>query len=241
MRLLVETGKKAELVLDSKIKNIRARHIQIDEAWTFVRKKNKHLKIEDMVDRRLGTQFVFSAMDKDTKLILTFKLGKRELKTVIPFINDLKQKISGHTHITTDSYPQYIGAIIDAFGFNKASHTQLIKVYSPNGDPKREGYSPIDFVTTRKRTIFGNPPKNQISTSHIERQNLTLRMSLRRMTRLTNGFSKKFDNLNAALNLHYAHYNFCRIHSSFRMTPDMKAGLTGHIWGIEEIINFGEN
>jgi hypothetical protein len=130
---------------------------------------------------------------------------------------------------------------MDAFGLNKVSYTQLIKVYTSNGDPKKEGYSPIDFVTTRKRVMFGNPPKKHISTSHIERQNLTLRMSLRKMTRLTNGFSKKFDNLNAALNLHFAHYNFCRIHGSLGMTPAMKAGITGHIWSIEEILNFGDN
>jgi IS1 family transposase len=241
MRLLVETGKKAELVLNSKIKNIQPRHIQIDEAWTFVGKKNKNFEIEDIGNKELGTQFVFIAMDRETKLILAFRLGKRELKTVIPFINDLKQRIKGHTHITTDSYKPYIGAILDAFGLTKVSYAQLIKVYSSNGDPKREGYSPIDFVTTRKRIIFGNPATHQISTSHIERQNLTLRMSLRRMTRLSNGFSKKFDNLNAALSLHFAHYNFCRIHGSLRMTPAMKAGITGHIWSIEEILNFGEN
>lgn len=116
-----------------------------------------------------------------------------------------------------------------------------MKVYSSNGDPKKEGYSPIDFVTTRKRVMFGNPPKNKISTSHIERQNLTLRMSLRRMTRLTNGFSKKFENLNAALNLHFAYYNFCRIHGSLGITPAMAAGITGHIWSIKEILNFKDN
>lgn len=241
MRLLVEAGKKAELVLNLKIRNIQAKHIQIDEAWTFVGKKNKRLRIEDICHGKLGTQFVFIAMDRDTRLILASRLGKRELKTVIPFIDDLKRKIKGHTHITTDSYKPYIGAIIDAFGLDKVSYTQLLKVYAPNGNPKREGYSPIDFVTTQKRIIFGNPPRNKISTSHIERQNLTLRMSLRRMTRLSNAFSKKFDNLNAALNLHFAYYNFCRIHGSLRITPAMKAGITSHIWSIEEILNFGEN
>jgi len=115
-----------------------------------------------------------------------------------------------------------------------------MKVYTSNGDPKKEGYSPIDFVTTRKKVMFGNPPKNRISTSHIERQNLTLRMSLRRMTRLTNGFSKKLENLNAALSLHFAYYNFCRIHGSLGITPAMKAGLTGNIWGVEEILNYEE-
>ena len=177
-------------------------------------------------------------MDRETKLIPAFRLGKRELKTVIPFIDELKHRIKGHTHITTDSYKPYIGAIMNAFGLNKVSYTQLIKVYSPNGDPRREGYSPIDFVTTRKKVIFGNPAKWQISTSHIERQNLTLRMSLRRMTRLSNAFSKKFENLKAALNLHFAYYNFCRIHGSLRMTPAMAAGITGHAWSIQEILEF---
>lgn len=129
---------------------------------------------------------------------------------------------------------------MDAFGLSQVSYAQLVKVYSPNGDPKREGYSPIDFVTTRKRVMFGNPPRNKISTSHIERQNLTLRMSLRRMTRLSNEFSKKFENLNAALNLHFAYYNFCRIHGSLRMTPTMKTGITSTIWTLQDILNYEE-
>jgi len=238
MRLLVEAGKKAESVLDSKIKNIKTNHVQVDEAWTFVGKKNKNFGIEDIGDKSIGSQYVFVAIDRDTKLILTFRLGKRELKTCIPFINDLKKRIEGHTHIATDSYPPYTRAIMDAFGLDNVSYAQLVKVYSPNGDPKREGYSPIDFVTTRKRVMFGNPATHQISTSHIEHQNLTLRMSLRRMTRLSNGFSKKFDNLNAALNLLFAYYNFCRIHSSLRMTPAMKAGISSRIWSIKEILEF---
>jgi hypothetical protein len=110
-----------------------------------------------------------------------------------------------------------------------------------NGNPRHEGYSPIDFVTTKKTVVYGNPSRKDISTSHIERQNLTLRMSLRRMTRLTNAFSKKFYNLNAALNLHFAYYNFCRTHGSLKMTPAMAAGITGHIWSIEEILNYKLN
>ncbi len=238
MRLLVHAGQKAELVLNSKIKDIKAGHIQIDEAWTFVGKKNKKLKIREACEGKLGTQFVFVAMDRDTKLIPSFRLGKRELNTVIPFIKDLKRKIKGHTHLTTDSYKPYIGAILNTFELNKVSYTQLMKVYTTNGNPKREGYSPVDFVMTKKKVMFGNPPINRISTSHIERQNLTLRMSLRRMTRLTNAFSKKFDNLKAALNLHFAYYNFCRIHGSLGITPAMRAGITSHIWSIEEILNY---
>ncbi len=239
MRLLVEAGKRAELVLNSKIKNIPAGHIQIDEAWTFVGKKNKMRRIEDISNSEIGTQFVFVAMDRRTKLIPCFNLGKRELQTVWPFIRDLKSKLTGRPHITTDHYKPYINAIWDIFGgLGKVSYTQLYKVYSSNGNPKREGYSPIDFVMTMKKVIFGKPPIREISTSHIERQNLTLRMSLRRMTRLTNAFSKKFDNLKAALNLHFAYYNFCRIHGSLRMTPAMKAKITGRIWSIEDILNY---
>jgi IS1 family transposase len=238
MRLLVKAGKKAESVLKSKIKDIQSKHIQIDEAWTFVGKKNKKLKVEDSFNPKLGSQYVFVAMDRYTKLILTHRLGKRVLKTTVPFINELKEIIRGRTHITTDCFPPYINAIIDAFGWTGVGYTQLMKAYDKNGDPKREGYSPVDFVTTKTRIILGKPPKHQISTSHIERQNLTLRMSLRRMTRLTNAFSKKFENLEAALNLHFAYYNFCRIHGSLRMTPAMKAGIADHIWTIEEILNY---
>jgi IS1 family transposase len=240
MRLLVEAGKKAELVFNSMVKNIHAGHVQIDEVWTFVGKKNKEFTLEELGDSELGTQFVFVALDRDTKLIPAFRVGKRELKTVIPFMRDLKRRIINHPHFTTDSYRPYITAMWDTFGFRNISYTQLMKVYSDSKNPKREGYSPVNFVMTQKRKIFGNPPISQISTSHVERQNLTLRMSLRRMTRLTNAFSKKFDNLKAALNLHFTYYNFSRIHGSLRMTPAMRAGLTGHIWSIEEILTFPE-
>ena len=115
MRLLVRAGKKAELILNSMIRNVKANHIQIDEAWTFVGKKNKNLRIDDSFNIELGTQYVFVAMDRDRKLILNFKLGKRDLRTVVPFIDDLKVKIKGHTHITTDCFTPYIGAIVDTF------------------------------------------------------------------------------------------------------------------------------
>lgn len=198
-----------------------ANHTQTDEAWCYIGKKDKNFSIDDIGDKSLVSQYVFAVIDRDTKLILAFKLGERELDTVIPIINELKQRIEGYTHITTDSYPSFTTAIMKA-----------------NGDPKRERYSPIDFVTTKKTIIFGNLATHQISTSHIERQNLTLRMSFRRMTRLTNGFSKKFENLNSALNLNFIYYNFCRIHGSLRMTPAMKAGITSHIGSIKDILAF---
>jgi IS1 family transposase len=238
MRLTVEDGKKAQAVLNAKIKNIQAGHIQIDEAWTFVGKKNKMRNFEDICNSRIGTQFVFVALDRRKKLIPSFNLGKREIRTVVPFIRDLRRKHTGRPHITTDIYKPYINAIWDTLAYDKVSYTQLMKVYSENSNPKREGYSPVDFVMTQKRVIFVKPSIGEISTSHIERQNLTLRISLRRMTRLTNAFSKKFENLKAALNLHFAYYNFCRIHGSLRMTPAMKAGIADHIWSMEEIISF---
>jgi IS1 family transposase len=239
MRLLIHAGRKSEMLLDS-IKGIQAEHIQIDELWTFVGKKNKMLAPEEMSNKRLGTQFVFVAMDRKTKLIPNFRLGKRDIKTVYPFIWDLKKRLKGHTHITTDSYKPYIGAIMRAFGIDDVSYTQLLKAYASNGNPRREGYSPVDFVMTIKTVMFGNPPLNQISTSHIERQNLTLRMCLRRLTRLTNGFSKKFENLKAALNLHFSYYNFCRIHGSLGTTPAMKVGITDHLWTLKDVIKLLE-
>jgi len=234
LRLLVEAGQKSKIILNSLVRNIPANHIQVDELWTFVGKKDKMLKLKD--SKTLGSQFIFIAIDSDTKIIPCFKVGKRNLRTATAFMFDLRKRTIGRPQLTTDKMNAYYDAVELAFG-GEVDYAQLVKVYQSNGNPKEEGYSPIDFVLTKPKMVYGKPFR-RISTSYIERQNLTLRMCLRRLTRLTNGFSKKYENLKAALYLHFAYYNFIRIHQSLRVTPAMKAGITTRLWSFEDLLTF---
>jgi IS1 family transposase len=217
------------------MRDIPAGCYQCDELWTFVGKKDKRLSAQEYVTGRLGSQFIFVAIDSKTKLVPCFKVGNRDTQTATKLMIELRYRTKGTPTIITDGLSSYIEAVNRAF-WGKVNFAQLVKVYSQNGNPKREGYSPVDFVSTKPRVVRGLP--RFISTSHIERQNLTMRMSMRRLTRLTNGFSKKIENLIAALYLHFAYYNFVRIHSSLRITPAMKAGLTSRLWSLEDILAF---
>ncbi len=236
MRLLVDAGTKTKNVMDALIKDVPLKNIQIDELWTFVGKKEKRLTIKEKANGKLGSKYIFVTIDRETKLIPCFRVGNRDLNNATLFMWSLRDKVKGQPYLTTDGFSPYLQAVQWTFGFG-ANFAQLVKVYASNGNPRREGYSPVDFVLT-KRTVVSGQPDNQTSTSHIERQNLTMRMSLRRLTRLANGFSKKLENLEAALWLHVAYYNFARIHGSLRITPAMAAGITDHIWSIQEILNF---
>jgi IS1 family transposase len=237
MRLLQHAGKQAKLVLDTLLRGIQADSLQIDEIWTFVGKKDSHLTLEEQATGLYGSQFIFVAIDSKTKLVPCFMIGQRSYKVAYKFMQELKRRLTGYTHITTDGMAAYDSAVGMVFR-GMASHAQLVKVYMHNGHPSIEGYSPVDFVKTRPRVMLGDFRDRSISTSYVERQNLTMRMSMRRLTRLTSGFSKKFDNLLSALYLHFAYYNFCRIHQTLRITPAMAARISDHVWSIEEILAF---
>jgi IS1 family transposase len=239
MRVLNSAGKQAKMVMNTLMKDIRAESLQIDELWTFVGKKDSQLTPEEKAAGLYGSQFIFVAIDAKTKLVPLFMTGQRSFDMTYKFMKELRRRITGYTFITTDGMAAYDSAVGMAFR-GMASHAQLVKVYMHNGHPSVEGYSPVDFVLTKPRVMLGSFYDKRISTSFVERQNLTMRMNVRRLTRLTNGFSKKFDNLMDALYLHFAYYNFCRIHGSLRITPAMKAGIVGHIWTIEEILTFSQ-
>ena len=237
MRLLNHAGKQAKSVMDTLVQGIRVDSLEVDELWTFIGKKDSRLTLKERAAGLSGSQFIYVAIDRKTKLVPCFMIGQRNYNVAYKFMRELKRRLIGYTHITTDGMGAYDSAVGMAFR-GMASHAQLVKVYMHNGYPKREGYSPVDFVKTTSRVMLGNFRERSISTSCVERQNLTMRMSMRRLTRLTNGFSKKLDNLVDALYLHFAYYNFCRIHRSLRITPAMAAGITDHIWSIEEILEF---
>ncbi len=233
MRLGVEVGSKSVQLLDQKLIDLQVNEIEVDEIWCFVQKKKKHITASDN-RREVGDQFIFVAMDADTKLIPSYLVGKRNSENALQLMCDLQFRVNNRFQLTTDGFRPYLDAVDKTFG-RHIDYSQLVKIYSGD-EPTRERYSPSDIKGVYPTPIMGNPNLSRVSTSYIERQNLTMRMQIRRLTRLTNAFSKKLGNLKAAVALHFAHYNFMRVHSSLRVTPAMEAGLTYHIWSWEELL-----
>ena len=233
MRLLAQVGGVCTKLLDEKLVNLHVDEVECDEIWCYVGKKQKHVKPTDNT-REVGDQYVFVAMDANTKLIPSFIVGKRSGENALHLMRDLQFRVNNRFQLTTDGYQPYVEAVERTFG-RAIDFSQLVKVYS--GDEKtRERYSPSEIVEAIPIPIMGNPKPERISTSYIERQNLTMRMQMRRFTRLTNAFSKKLTNLKAAVALHFAHYNFMRVHKSLRVTPAMQAGIADHIWTWQELL-----
>jgi IS1 family transposase len=236
MRLLVQVGDRCQAILDERMHGFHCRLIQADEIWTFCRKKEQRLTEDEENNPELGDQYVFVALDPESKLIPTFLVGKRDTATAHRFTHALRARLNGNGRIqlTTDELRAYLTAVEEAFGAD-VDYAQLVKVYGsePAGDGR---YAPPRVTEVVSTPITGNPDPGHICTSHVERQNLTIRMMCRRFTRLTNAFSKKLANLKAALALHFAFYNFCRIHQTLRVTPAMAAGVTDRVWGLEELL-----
>jgi IS1 family transposase len=233
MRLVVRVGQSCERLLDERMRHLPCRQVQADEIWTYVGKKEKRVGYGDNPEE-VGDQYVFVAMDSETKLIPCFRVGKRNTTNTYYFVRDLQERLKYRVQLTTDGFRPYKDAVDDAFGMD-VDYAMLVKVYSSSGQADTR-YSPGEIVDIRTIPITGNPNPRLISTSHIERQNLTIRMQLRRFTRLTNAFSKKLENLKAACALHFAWYNFCRVHSSLRVTPAMAAGVSDSIWSLEQLL-----
>jgi IS1 family transposase len=233
MRLMVKVGQNCERLLDERMRNLNCKHIEVDEIWSYVGKKQRHLSNTDN-SFELGDQWVFVALDADSKLIPSYIVGKRTADNAEAFMEDLAGRLDNRVQISSDALTAYINAVEEAFGMN-VDYGQIVKAYE--AEPMGAGrYSPPEVVGADKIIISGKPDRSRISTSYVERQNLTMRMQMRRFTRLTNAFSKKLDNLKAAVALHFAHYNFVRIHSTIRCTPAMEAGITDHIWSIHDLM-----
>ena len=238
MRLMVRTGDHCMSLMDDLMQDIPVGTYQCDEIWTFVGKKDKRLRPDEKNNAEIGSQFIFIAMDADTKLIPSWQIGKRVPEVAYGLMADLADRMNGNAEratIITDGFGPYIDAVYGAFGTN-VNFAQMVKVVSEGRRFTQEGYMPATVVRCDKIVVMGRPKRREISTSLIERQNLMVRMSMRRLTRLTNAFSKKLDNLKAATAIHFANYNFCRIHKSLRVTPAMAAGLVDHVWGIIELL-----
>ncbi|HVH69611.1 MAG TPA: IS1 family transposase [Candidatus Dormibacteraeota bacterium] len=238
MRLLILAGYRSAGLMDTMMRNLHPRYLQLDEIWTFVGKKQRQTRKDD--DPDFGDQWVFVAIDEETKMVPAFHIGKRHRADTREFLWDLYGRINSRVQLTTDGLIHYTAAVPDAFGLD-ADFAQLVKLFELPADNKESRYSPprISEVISKVRT--GDPDPDHISTSFVERQNLTMRMQLRRFTRLTNAFSKKLSHLKAAVALHFAYYNLCRIHTSLRVTPAMEAGITDHIWSIGELIGLRQH
>ena len=231
MRLLVEAGERAQEIMDEKMHHLPCEQVQVDEIWTYVQKKQKRVYAMDPIE--YGDQYVFIAMDADTKLVPLYMVAKRSGESARSFMYQLADRIDNRFQLSTDAFPPYPDAVERAFG-SDVDYAQILKKYQEEAGERR--YSPGKIISVTKIPIMGFPLKSRISTSYIERQNLTIRMQMRRFTRLTNAFSKKLDNLKAAVALHFFHYNFMRIHQTLRVTPAMEARITNHIWTWEEFL-----
>ncbi|HEY1613952.1 MAG TPA: IS1 family transposase [Rhizomicrobium sp.] len=232
MRLMVEVGEGCQRIMDEKMRNLPSQLIQVDEIWSYVRKKQANLRPGESV--RAGDFWTFVAIDPQTKIVPSYRIGKRTRENAVAFVQDLSERLTSRVQISSDALRSYVDAVELAFGAD-ADYGQVVKFYDK--EPIGPGrYSPPRVTGTEKTVIAGNPDQAHISTSLIERQNLTMRMSMRRFTRLTNGFSKKVENLKAAVSLHFAHYNFVRMHKSLRMTPAMAAGVSDRLWSLEELV-----
>lgn len=236
LRLLKEAGKIASEILDDQMTNLEVKRLQVDEIWTYVAKKQKKVTNEDSA--LVGDQYVFVALDPDTKLVPSFSVGKRTLSMATSFMYDLKSRIRTRFQLSTDALAAYTEAVDFVFG-DDIDYAMVHKTYATaKGNQAEIRYSPGHCTGIRKKPMIGEPNPKHISTSLIERQNLTMRMNMRRFTRLTNGFSKKIDNLKYALALHFWHYNYSRIHESLRVTPAMEAKLTTRLWSFYDLLNY---
>ena len=235
VKLLVDVGKACAEYQNKVLRNLPCKRIQADEIWSFCYAKEKNVPTKHRGKLGYGDVWTWTAICADTKLVPSWLVGKRDTKTAYVFLSDLASRLSNRVQLTSDGYKAYLQAVERAFG-NDIDYAMLIKLYGP--DPEQEKrYSPPKCIGTRLQQLRGNPSAEHISTSYAERQNLTIRMSMRRFTRLTNGFSKKIENLAHAVSLHFMFYNFARIHRSLRVTPAMEAGVANHVWSLEDIVS----
>ena len=232
LKLLLLASEKCERIMGEKIRNVPAKNIQADELWSWIGCKEKMVRPDH--DPSFGDCYTFVAIERDTKLVLNIAIGKRDQRTTDVFIEGLRLATSGNFQITTDGFGPYKSAIVNTLE-DRADYAMLIKVYRATPEGERR-YSPAEVVNTEVVPVCGQPDPKRICTSHIERQNLSVRMGLRRFTRLTNGFSKKFENHCAAIIVWFAFYNFCRVHKTLRTTPAMAAGIADHVWGVRELL-----
>lgn len=234
-KLLVEAGAACSDYQDRVMRNLKLKRVQCDEIWSFVYAKQKHVTPAMLERGHAGDAWTWTAIDADTKLVPSWRIGPRDAHTAYEFIRDLASRVTNRIQLTTDGHRPYLVAVEDAFGAN-VDYAMLVKLYGNAPDEDQRNYSPPVVISCEQKIITGDPDPAHISTSYVERQNLTMRMCMRRFTRLTNGFSKKLENHVTAVSLYFMYYNFARIHKTLRCTPAMEAGVADHVWSFEEIV-----
>jgi IS1 family transposase len=233
-RLMAALGPACEQYQNHALRNLSCNRVQCDEVWSFCYAKAKNVPEEKRGQFGFGDVWTWTAICADTKLFCSWKIGTRGASTAYSFMHDLAGRMANRIQLTTDGHRVYVDAVDSAFG-SEIDYAMLVKLYG-NDRESETRYSPAECIGCRAIPISGEPKARHISTSYVERQNLTMRMQMRRFTRLTNAFSKKIENHANAIALHFMHYNFCRVHQTLRVTPAMEAGIADHIWTLEEVV-----
>jgi IS1 family transposase len=237
-KLLVDAGKAAAWYQDRIFQNLQSKRIQVDEIWGFVGAKQKNVATARRKDLAYGDAWLWVATDADTKLVPSWLVGGRDSDYAIGFMDDLASRLANRVQLTSDGHKAYLEAVEGAFGAD-IDYAMLVKLYGPAPEGQRR-YSPAECIGARKTRIEGNPDPRHVSTSYAERNNLNIRMHSRRMTRLTNAFSKKIENHAHAMALHFLYYNFVRVHKTLRMSPAMAAGVTKRLWEMSDVVDMLE-
>jgi IS1 family transposase len=234
VKLLVDLGRACDDYQRKTLVNLRCRRIQCDEIWSFVGAKQKNAKPELVAQGKAGDVWTWTALDAESKLIVSWLVGGRDSGYAQAFMGDVASRLATRVQLTTDGHKAYLEAVEGAFGVD-VDFAQLVKLYGEAPESEKR-YSPAQCIGCKKTRVTGDPDPAHVSTSFVERQNLTMRMSMRRFTRLTNAFSKKVENHEAACALYFLHYNFARVHQTLRVTPAMEAGLADHVWTVQEVV-----
>ena len=237
-KLLIEIGAACAEYQDKALVNLPCKRVQCDEIWAFCYAKDKNVPEHRRNEFGVGSIWTWTAIDADTKLVASWTVGTRDSESARIFMGDLASRLSNRIQLTTDGHKAYLEAVDEAFS-GDIDYAMLVKIYGESENPERR-YSPAKYAGARITPVTGNPDIKHVSTSYVERQNLTMRMHMRRFTRLTNGFSKKLENHIAAISLHFMFYNFVRIHQTLKVTPAMAAGVTGRVWDVSDVVKLLE-
>lgn len=234
-KLLVDAGKACAAYHDEYVRNVKAQRIQCDEIWAFCYSKQRNVATAKAAPSDAGDVWTWTAIEASSKLMISYMVGSRDGEYAMAFMDDLRARLANRVQLTTDGHKAYLNAVEGAFG-GDIDYAQLVKLYGETHEAMKGRYSPAECIGAKKESITGNPDKAHVSTSYVERSNLSIRMHMRRFTRLTNAHSKKFENHVWAVALHVMFYNFVRIHSTIRMSPAMAAGISSRLWDMTDIV-----